>query len=185
MTSNIVKSSSVKTAGTDLSLTTIEANVTQAATVTYDFIVNVTSGCLSGKQFEGYFSYDSSTLRGIGSEEVGAQEGLSINFEFLDVLYTEANDLDFSLYPRLLFEDGNLAGLDFEAFNNGVSYQIIRDFGNRSSFFSYLLQEGETTRAGSGSVTYILRKDSSTPVPEPNLIEELNVLDFDWLLEQK
>jgi hypothetical protein len=174
MTSNIVQSSTAKTA--NLSFTTIEAYPRQAATLTYDFIVNIASGFLSGKQFEGFFSYDNSTLTGIGSEEVGVNEGLSINFEFLDVIYTEANDFNFPLYPRVLFEDGRLAGLDFEAFNSQVSYQIIRNFGNNSSFFSYLIEDGETTRTGSGIVTYFLRNGSSNSVLETSTVEEFNVL---------
>ena len=176
MTSNIVKSSAVATPGLDLSLTAIEANRVQAVMVTYDFIVKVSSGCLAGKQFEGFFSYDHSLLTGIGSEEIDTKEGLSVNFEFLDVIYTEANDFDSPLYPRVLFEEGNLAGLDFEAFNNGVSYQIIRDFGNRSSFFSYLLKDGETTRTGSGSVVYSLRQDSLLSIPETSSLVGLDIL---------
>lgn len=176
MTSNIVKSSAVATPGIDLSLTAIEANSIQAVIVTYDFLVKVSSGCLSGKQFEGFFSYNHSLLTGIGSEEVGAKEGLSVNFEFLDVVYTEASDFDSPLYPQVLFEEGNLAGLDFEAFNNGVSYQIIRDFGNRSSFFSYLLKDGETTRTGSGSVIYSLRQDSLISIPQTSSFAELDLL---------
>jgi hypothetical protein len=184
MTSNLIKNSPIATPNVDLSLTVIEPKLTQVTTVTYDFIVTVTSGCLSGKQFEGFFSYNNSLITGIGSEEVSVKEGLSLSFEFLDVIYTEANDFDSPLYPRVLFEAGKLAGLDFEAFNNGISYQIIRDFGNRSSFFSYLLKEGETTKAGSGSVTYFLRQSSTLPAQSPNTIEELNVLRLNEFLRE-
>jgi hypothetical protein len=121
---------------------------------------------LSGQQFEGSFSYDGSTLTGIGSEEVGVKNGLSVSFEFLGVTYTQANDFNYPLYPRVLFEDGRLAGLDFEAFNSRVSYQIIRDFANKSSFFTYSLEEDETETMGSGIVTYSLRENSLVSLTE-------------------
>lgn len=160
MTSNIVKDSVAVSTDALLSLTAIEANLTQPATATYDFIVNVTSGALSGQQFAGYFSYNHSTLTGIGSEEIGVEEGLSVSFEFLGVSYTEASDFDSPLYPRVLFENGKLAGLDFEAFDNNTSYQIIRDFDNKSSVFTYRLEGDSNQRMGSGSVTYLLRENS-------------------------
>lgn len=165
MTSNIVA-----TAGEAPKLTAIEANPTQDSTVTYDFVVNVTSGSLSGQQFTGFFSYNRSTITGIGSEEVGVSEGLSVRFEFLGMTYTEANDFDAPLYPRVLFENGKLAGIDLEAFDNGVSYQIIRDFDNKNSVFTYRLEGESSKRMGSGSVSYSLREDSHKIDPEASML---------------
>lgn len=183
MTSNIVKSSAVATTGAAMSLAAIKANPTQAATVTYDFTVYVTSGSLSGQQFEGFFSYKNSTLTGIGSEEIGVKEGLFVRFELLGVTYTEASDFNSPLYPRVLFENGSLAGLDFEVFNSQVSYQLIRDFDKKSSCFTYRLADEATLRTGSGTVTYSLRENSPTPVPEQDTVEDLSVPGFDWLLK--
>jgi hypothetical protein len=173
MTTNIVKSSAVSTDTTLLNVTATKANSQQATTLTYDFKVNITCGPLADQEFQGSFCYNTATLTGIGSEELGVPQGLLISFEFLGVIYTEADDFDAPLYPRVLFENGSLAGLDFEAFNNQINYQIIRDFDNNSSFFTYLIEENEITKTGSGSVTYCLREDAPASVQELGKVREL------------
>jgi hypothetical protein len=182
MTRNIIESSTLAIADESLSLSNSEANSTQAATITYDFTVDVTTGSLAGQRLEGFFSYDCSTLTGIGSEEIGVEQGLFVSFELLGVTYTESDDFNSPLYPRVLFENGSLTGLDFEAFNSRVSYQIIRDFDRKNSCFSYRLEDEATLRTGSGIVTYSLREGSPMSVSEVSTVKDLSVLSLDWFL---
>lgn len=60
----------------------IAASQAYASPITYDFTVNVTQGSLAGKSFSGNFSYDDSTLKGIGAEELGVAEGLTVCMNF-------------------------------------------------------------------------------------------------------
>lgn len=60
MANSIFQKLAVAAAGTVLSLNLMEANPAQAAIITYDFTVDVTSGLLFGNQYRGYFSYDDS-----------------------------------------------------------------------------------------------------------------------------
>lgn len=50
----------------------MEASPLQAATITYDFKADVTSGSLLGQTFTGFLSYDDSALTGVGSEFFGS-----------------------------------------------------------------------------------------------------------------
>lgn len=91
----------------------IAASQAYASPITYDFTVNVTQGSLAGKSFSGTFSYDDSTLKGIGAEELGVAEGLTICMNFLGRNYNETNDSSYPTLPKLVFEDGKIKRLDF------------------------------------------------------------------------
>lgn len=81
--------------------------------ITYDFAVNVTEGVLAGNTFIGAFSYDASTITGVGMEEVGVADGLTVDMNFLGKDYSEVDDIDYPAYPKLVFEDGEITRLDF------------------------------------------------------------------------
>jgi len=94
--------------------------------VTYNFTVQITSdayeaqGLLNGMTEQGSLTYDDANLTGIGSEYVsGAQGNLILQFNFLNKVYTERNDLNYGNnsylydYPAAFFTNGTLLGLDF------------------------------------------------------------------------
>lgn len=56
----------------------IATSQVQASSITYDFTVNVTKGALAGNSFNGTFSYDDSTLKGTGVEQLGIERGLTV-----------------------------------------------------------------------------------------------------------
>lgn len=60
MTNRIFQKLAVVAAGTVLSLTVMKTEPTQAAIITYDLTVDVTSGPLFGNQYSVFFSYDDS-----------------------------------------------------------------------------------------------------------------------------
>jgi hypothetical protein len=91
----------------------MDANSAQAATVTYNFEVNVTSGNYFGK-YNGQFSYDDSVLTKRGEEIVTQANGdLSLLFNFLNKTYTSGDELEFPTFPGVYFRDGLLYGLSF------------------------------------------------------------------------
>lgn len=175
----------VATAGVALSFATIEANSAQAAIITYDFTVDVTTGSLTDTQYQGFFSYDDSTLTASGVESVGIAEGLSISFDFLGVTYTEADDdlVDFG-FPLVEFNQGSLVGLQYTVSNNAI-FSIFGDNPNGlggGDQFNYI--DETSFEVGNGSVTYSLRP-ASVSVPEPSAVFGLGVLGFGWLVRNK
>ena len=85
----------------------------QAMPVTYDFTVVVTEGSLAGNTFKGSFSYDDEVLSGVGTEEIGIADGLTVNMTFFGQDYTETADRNYPAFPKLIFEDGKIQRLDF------------------------------------------------------------------------
>ena len=110
---SIYQKLAVATATAALSLAAMEAKTVQAATIIYDFTVDVTSGPLTGTQSFGSFSYDDLALTGTGLETLGVNEGLSISFDFLGKTYNETNDIGSPDYPIVQFQDQSLLGLNF------------------------------------------------------------------------
>ncbi|NEN90926.1 MAG: PEP-CTERM sorting domain-containing protein, partial [Okeania sp. SIO3H1] len=51
-----------------LSLSVINANPVNAASIIYDFEVSIDSGVLDGETYSGFFEFDDSALTGIGEE---------------------------------------------------------------------------------------------------------------------
>lgn len=91
----------------------ITTSLAHAATITYDFTVNVNQGALAGKTFNGTFSYDDATLKGTGVEELGVAEGLTVCMNYLGRNYSETDDTSYPAFPKLVFEDGKIKQLDF------------------------------------------------------------------------
>ncbi|QKQ77700.1 hypothetical protein FBB35_06930 [Nostoc sp. TCL240-02] len=96
-----------------LSTGIITTSLAQSSTVSYDFTINVTKGSLAGKSFNGSFSYDNSTLKGIGVEELGITQGLKTCFNYLGRNYSESDDRDYPTFPKLVFDNGKIKQLDF------------------------------------------------------------------------
>ena len=158
----------------------MEAKTVQAATVTYDFTVDLTSGPLIDTQPSGSFCYDDSTLTGSGLETLGIDQGLSVALNFLGKTYNETNDIEFPDFPIVQFQDRKLLGLSFTAFYKpafqtigigdtvDVSAGLIGSGGG--SIFAYDT-EPSVEFEGVGNVTYTAR-----PVPEPASIAGLSAL---------
>ncbi len=104
---------SVAIATAALSTAVITTSQALASTVSYDFTVNVTKGSLAGKSYNGSFSYDDSTLKGTGVEELGVAQGLKACINYAGRNYSETNDRDYPAFPKLVFENGKIKRLDF------------------------------------------------------------------------
>lgn len=85
----------------------------QAAPVTYDFTVTVTTGTLAGKSFNGSFSYDDAQLKGEGTETLGVAQGLSVCMNYIGGQYREKDDSSYPTFPKLIFENGKITQLNF------------------------------------------------------------------------
>lgn len=176
----------VATAAAALSYAVIDAKPVQAATITYDFTVDVTSGPLTGNQSSGFFSYDDSILTGSGLETIGADDGLSVSFNFLGKTYNETNDIDFPDYPIVQFQDRKLLGLNFAVFyapsfqTFGIADTVDVATGSLGSgggnIFAYDT-DPSVQFEGLGNVTY-----SPRPVPEP--VSVVGVLGLGFLLKK-
>ena len=98
-----------------LTSTMIAVNVHPIAAkpITYDFTVEVSEGSLAGNTYQGSFSYDDEKLSGVGKEEIGVIDGLTVKMNFFGKDYTEEDDRDYPAFPKLVFEDGKVQQLDF------------------------------------------------------------------------
>ena len=94
-------------------IVTIDSSPAQALPVTYDFTVVVTQGSLAGNTFNGSFSYDDAQLSGVGAEEIGIADGLTVTMTFFEQDYAETADIDYPAFPKLIFEAGEIQRLDF------------------------------------------------------------------------
>lgn len=175
----------VTTAAAALSFAVMEAKPVQAATIIYDFAIDVTSGPLIGSQTSGFFSYDDSTLTGNGVETLGVNEGLSVSFNFLNETYNETDDIGFSSSPIVQFQDRNLLGLNFNVFYGSSLQFAIADEVDVSTgavglgggnLFAYDTDPSAAFE-GLGTVTY-------RQVPEPGSVVGLSVLGLGFLLKK-
>jgi hypothetical protein len=150
----------------------------QAFSVTYNFTVQITSaayerqGLMNGATEYGSLTYDNANLTGIGNEYVSAAAGsLTLEFNFLNKLYTEQDDLNygsdayFYQYPVAFFSNGTLLGLDFltvpsqaQLSQNELGFRIFRD----------LFYVGATDNFNSGTLAGIVTYSNSAAVPEPS-----------------
>ena len=98
-----------------LTSTMIAVNVhpISAKPITYDFTVKVSEGSLAGNTYQGSFSYDDENLSGVGKEEIGVIDGLTVQMNFFGKNYIEEDDKDYPAFPKLVLEDGKVQQLDF------------------------------------------------------------------------
>jgi hypothetical protein len=104
---------SVAIATAAISSSAIAVKPAHAAPVSYDFTVNVSKGSLSGKSFNGTFSYDDVTLKRTGIETLAVSQGLTACMNFLGRNYRETDDSNYPTLPKLIFENGKITQLDF------------------------------------------------------------------------
>lgn len=130
---NVYHEFAIAVTGTALSSVLMEANPVQAAILTSNFTVNITSGSLAGTQGSGSLSFDDSTLTGEGLESVGENAGLSISFDFLGRSCTELNEYDSTGegdYPLVSFPSWKLLGLNFLVINPSVAFAFSDETEN-------------------------------------------------------
>ncbi|NJL36452.1 MAG: hypothetical protein HC899_06550 [Leptolyngbyaceae cyanobacterium SM1_4_3] len=144
---------------------------------TCDFKVQLSSGLLAGKTFEGFFSYDASILSGQGFETIGLVQGLKIFFKFLNNRYSESDDVRFPDSPALHFMDGELLGLKYAPFD--FIFHLNRQSNKGQSAFTYDVDSGE----GEGCVSYVQRESFS--IQNTSNRSGLGLSAPSWLLQRK
>ena len=213
MANSIYQKLAFATVGAVLGLAVMETPSVQAATITYDFTVNITSGSSSGNQYSGYFSYDESAPSGFTRFNFIPYFLVSdFSFDFLGKTYTE-NDLQYNnsrvvAYPPFSYlrftnprpivnnpayflPGGELDQVKFyltdvSSIFGGGSY-FINFYPNSSFSFQFFDRNPYyTTSAGSGTWNYTLREEApSTSVPESGTVFGLSMLGMGWLLRKK
>jgi len=159
-----------------LSLAAITASPVQAATVGYNFELYVIDGLYVGETGKGFFTYDDSTLTSNGLESLGIDQGLSVQLNFLDTNYTEADDVNDNddpadVEPLVNFFNGNLLGLDLSLLKSGEGPLVLI----RENNFN-IPNFGSRQTLGYDPVSY------SKPIPEPGSILGVSALGIAWLL---
>jgi len=160
-------------AGLALSIALIDTNPAQAATITYDVEVSADSEDLA----KGFFSYDDSTLTGVGSEFLPV---LEMQIDLPDLTYThQSADID----PEVAFFDGEFLGVSFA--DDTISFVP----GFYSLEEASLAYDSETLGVGIVAANYTVRSDSPpqppTDVPEPSTLLGLSILGLGLLLTKK
>jgi hypothetical protein len=162
--------------GLTLAASTIHTDIAEAATLAYNFSVDVTSGTLAGQTFSGSFFVDNSKLTGIGTERLNpSNNGLSISFNFNGTSLTAADDGNYPNLPFVEFDNGSLIGLNWLPEVNSIPIlaiassvsadggAFINDPLGGGNQFAYDLSAVGGSGTGTGSVTY-----TATAVPTPS-----------------
>ncbi|MBW4678963.1 MAG: PEP-CTERM sorting domain-containing protein [Microcoleus vaginatus WJT46-NPBG5] len=84
MFTNLYEKLAIATVGTALSLFALEVTPAGAATITYDFTVDITSGPLSGNEYNGFFSYDDTATSEAGAVLEPFFDVSEFNFDFVN-----------------------------------------------------------------------------------------------------
>jgi hypothetical protein len=176
------------TAGVSMAVVGVSAGSAQALIIAKEFRVDMTSGSLTGQSFFGSFSYDNAALTDPslqifdpfnGNLLINEMNGLlSLSFNFLGDIYTQADDAGFPLFPQLNFSEGLFQGLDFivtenpfapnprvipgSTFEFGTGYNPID-----GSFFVAFAGDPDSLDRSFGTVTY------GVPIPTPALLPGL------------
>lgn len=185
---NLLKAFTSLSLGLGISLGTISAGQSVAATITYDFEVRNLTGSLSGNTYSGFFSYDDSLpanqMTGSGLETItSALGGLSFNFDFLGTVYDETNDT----YDRtqVTFNNGVADSIYFRGNYDTYPSSASNTFAFATNYspapgifnyvdFTYLIDAGPNAGGGIGDV-FITRRPIMTP-SLPSLYTEIGFI---------
>ncbi|MEL6461013.1 MAG: PEP-CTERM sorting domain-containing protein [Cyanobacteria bacterium J06621_15] len=175
---NLLKAFTSLSLGLGVSLGTISAGQSVAATITYDFEVRNLTGSLAGNTYSGFFSYDDSLpanqMTGNGLETITSYGGgLSFNFDFMGTVYDETNDP----YDRtqVTFNNGVADSIYFRGNYDTYPGSAPNTFAFDSMIFpgpgmyvpvdfSYVIDNGIHT-SGHGDVFITRRRNVATPLP--------------------
>lgn len=157
----ILKAMGAIAAGT-IPLGYLTSNSAEAATLTYEMIVDVTQGDYQGT-YQGNFSYDASNPLQPCQDNSSftcatvKQNKLSVLFNFLGKIYSEKQDVDYELgFPAVYFNDNALTGLSFVVTppTSDISFSIL----GKSFYMGFAVYPDPLTKQGLvGSVSYKLK----------------------------
>jgi hypothetical protein len=149
----------VLAAGVTLSALSLNASQAEAVTL-FTFEVIPDFGPLAGNTYVGDFSFDDSSLTGIGDETVSLSD---FNFNFLGTTYTELDGFS----SLAAFLDGKFLGIEYAFDDGNVDFAFIPGFSAvNEAFFAYDIASGPNQGAGFGDVNYSV-------VPTPALLPGL------------
>jgi len=195
---NIYKKLAITTTGIALSLIAIESNPVKAATITYDFTVDIVeSEFLNNFSVAGFFSYDDSSIEGTGSEIIPVTSATYIRtFESnpnspsvitSDTLYGGGAPV-FRNQANVLIENGMFNGLQWTYGQRRFEFDIDGQDYDEFIFFSFPFPCSDTTDLfcrTTGNVEYTLREDASTSVPESSSIVGVSLLGLGFIFKRK
>ena len=156
---NIFQKLSFVVTTTVLSLSVINANPINAASITYDFGGIISAGGLVGETYSGFFEFDNSTLTGNDEESFSVSD---LSFNFLGVNYTE----DSLSGTEAIFDNGDFSGLNFAGTVDGSFLQLTE--GN----FTFVTFPSGFPDFSTGDITYT----NTTTIPEPTAVFSLLAL---------
>ncbi|OLP16018.1 hypothetical protein BST81_23455 [Leptolyngbya sp. 'hensonii'] len=173
MTSSFKKFTVALVGAAAVSLAGTLTEVVQAATVTYNFKAEATTGINAGQSYLGSFSFDDAQLTGTGSELASLSK---LTFTFAGKTFDET----FDSLAGVGFEEGQFAGLNYQADDAAVSGLQASIFGP-DFFYAISSASGNTPDptpdSGIGNVTY-------EKVPEPGTVLGLSALGLGLLLNR-
>lgn len=141
-----------------LSWAAVKAKLMPSEIINYCFEVKINSDLLAEIKLSGSFSYNTLAIKGKGFETIRLKDGFRLNFNFLETLYTETDDVA-SRNPNAPFVNlfnGQIMGL----------YYVVRSPAGAS--FSIFEHDFNSSELGQGSVSYTrsvlsLTNTQSTP----------------------
>ncbi len=195
---SIYKKLAITTTSIVLSLIAIESNPVKAATITYDFTVDIVeSEYLRNFSLAGFFSYDDSSIEGTGSEIIPVISATYIRtFESnpnspgvitSDTLYGGGAPV-FRNQANVLIENGMFNGLQWDYGQRRFEFDIVGQNYEDFIFFSPPFPCSDTTDLfcrTTGNVEYTLREEPSNSVPESTGILGLSLFGLGFLFKKK
>ena len=195
---SIYKKLAMTTTSIALSLIAIDSNPVKAATITYDFTVDIVeSEYLRNFSLAGFFSYDDSSIEGTGSEIIPVISATYIRtFESnpnspgvitSDALYGGGAPV-FRNQANVLIENGMFNGLQWDYGQRRFEFDIVGQNYEDFIFFSPPFPCSDTTDLfcrTTGNVEYTLREEPSNSVPESTGILGLSLFSLGFLFKKK
>jgi hypothetical protein len=188
----------VATTGIALSLIAIESNSAKAATITYDFTVDIVESELLNNNLliSGFFTYDDSTIEGTGSETIPVILATHIR-RFKDYpdspgAIITSDDLYGGGGPAIpneanvLLENGMFNGFQWDLAIRRFGFNIDNEEYNNLFVGINLCQDpNQTLCRSTGIVSYTLREEPTTSVPEPGGLAGIFLLGLGLLLKKR
>jgi hypothetical protein len=191
----------VVTSSAVLGFTVLQTSLVQAATITYDFTVNINVGPLSSSVGRGFLSYDNSLplVDNIYNSPVSLRTVASLFFDFDGKTFslTDSDRIGSNRAPVVFGDDPG--SIYFGLYNFFVSGSVVASpeeqfvttntkvFGIQYDDFYYDVEEaaGVPDFACYECITYTLREASILSVPEPNALGGLFLLSIGVVLKKK